>query len=89
MKIRSLVPAVITAGLALPLAAGAQDNPKFSKNEILIGVLTQAPYGAATHADCLNAVEDVVDLVTGLGHDCAPATLALPGVPGVRVTYTA
>lgn len=46
--------------------------------KLRLGVLTQAPYGAPTHADCLNAVEDVVDLVTSLGHDCAPATLKLP-----------
>ncbi len=46
--------------------------------KLRIGVLTQAPYGAATHADCLAAVEDAVGLLTGLGHDCAPATLSLP-----------
>lgn len=50
MKIRSLLPAVMTAALALPFAAGAADNPKFSKNEITIGVLTDmsGPYASLT-----------------------------------------
>lgn len=46
--------------------------------KLRIGVLTQAPYGAATHGDCLTAVEDAIALLTSLGHDCAPARLDLP-----------
>ncbi len=63
MKIRSLVPAVITAGLALPLAVGAQDNPKFSKNEILIGVLTDmsGPYASLTGQGDVAAAQLAID----------------------------
>ncbi|CAM5789253.1 ABC transporter substrate-binding protein [Ottowia pentelensis] len=63
MKIRSIVPAVITAGLALPLAAGAQDNPKFSKNEIVIGVLTDmsGPYASLTGEGDVAAAQLAID----------------------------
>ena len=43
-----------------------------------IGVLTDAPYGAPTHADCLAAVADTVDLMESLGHRCEPIALPLP-----------
>ena len=63
MKIRSIVPAVITAGLALPLAAGAADNPKFSKNEIVIGVLTDmsGPYASLTGEGDVAAAQLAID----------------------------
>ena len=43
-----------------------------------IGVLTDAPYGAPTHGDCLAAVADTVKLLEGLGHSCEPIALPLP-----------
>ncbi|MBN9404457.1 MAG: ABC transporter substrate-binding protein [Burkholderiales bacterium] len=63
MKIRSIVPAVITAGLALPLAAGAADNAKFSKNEIVIGVLTDmsGPYASLTGEGDVAAAQLAID----------------------------
>lgn len=63
MTIRSFVPAALAATLALPLAAGAADNPKFSKNEILIAVLTDmsGPYASLTGEGDVAAAQLAID----------------------------
>ncbi|HWJ74828.1 MAG TPA: amidase [Kaistia sp.] len=43
-----------------------------------IGVSTKAPYGAATHADCIKAVAETVELLESLGHICEPYDIDLP-----------
>ncbi|WP_454857790.1 amidase [Rhizobium binxianense] len=46
--------------------------------KLRIGVSTRAPYGAATHPDCLKAVEETIELLEGLGHICEPYDIELP-----------
>ena len=46
--------------------------------KLKVGLLIEAPYGAPTHTDCLAAVEFVAELLTDLGHVCAPIVLSLP-----------
>ncbi|MFA6153481.1 MAG: amidase [Mesorhizobium sp.] len=43
-----------------------------------IGVSTKAPYGAATHPDCVKAVDETVRLLESLGHICEDHDIALP-----------
>ena len=70
MKIRPLVPAVAAAALCLPLAGGAADNPKFSRNEILIGVLTDmsGPYASLTGEGDVAAAQLAIDEFGGKIH---------------------
>lgn len=46
--------------------------------KLRIGVSTRAPYGAATHVDCVKAVEETVRLLEELGHICEPYDIDLP-----------
>ncbi|WP_245294651.1 amidase [Rhizobium rhizosphaerae] len=43
-----------------------------------IAVSTRAPYGAPTHPDCVQAVEQTVRLLESLGHICEPYDIDLP-----------
>lgn len=43
-----------------------------------VGYSTRAPYGAATHPDCIKAVEETVSLLESLGHICEPFDIDLP-----------
>jgi amidase len=47
--------------------------------KLRIGFSTRAPYGAATHRDCIMAVEETVKLLEDLGHICEPYDIDLPG----------
>ena len=55
-------------------AAEVGEDPGILK----IGYSTKAPYGAATHADCVQAVHAAVSLLDELGHICEPHDLPLP-----------
>lgn len=46
--------------------------------KLRIAVSTKAPYGAATHPDCVAAVEETVKLLESLGHVCEPYDIDLP-----------
>ena len=46
--------------------------------KLRIAVSTRAPYGAATHPDCVKAVEETVKLLEELGHACEPYDIDLP-----------
>lgn len=46
--------------------------------KLRIAVSTNAPYGAATHPDCIRAVEDQVSLLEDLGHTCEWRDIDLP-----------
>jgi len=61
-----------------PAGGGFASELGRNPGRLRIGVSTRAPYGAATHSDCVAAVDETVRLLEELGHVCEPFDIDLP-----------
>lgn len=61
-----------------PAGAGFAAEVGREPGRLRIAVSTRAPYGAPTHRDCIEAVEDAVRLLEELGHVCEWRDIDLP-----------